>query len=195
MTTTPFGRGPREKDPLLAQVSRLPQDVAPSRELWPGIAARLPEPGRAPVRSLSWPIAFAAVFLVAAISALLTWGLIREPAPVASESMLAGRAPAQAVPLPVRYGLNSALGEAQLAARDELLIPFRQRLADLSPETRRTVVANLAVIQRAANEIDAALAQDPASGLLHGLLLGAYQQELQLYSRVVAAGDAHARRT
>ena len=41
---------------------------------------------------------------------------------------------------------------------------------------------NLAVIQTAANEIDAALAQDPASGMLNELLVGTYKQELQLYS-------------
>jgi hypothetical protein len=44
-------------------------------------------------------------------------------------------------------------------------------------------VKNLAIIQRAVDEIDAALAQDPASGLLNELLIGAYKQELQLYSR------------
>ena len=54
---------------------------------------------------------------------------------------------------------------------------------------------NLAVIQTAANEIDAALARDPASGMLKGLLVGAYKQELQLYSMVVTSGDGLTRRT
>ena len=48
---------------------------------------------------------------------------------------------------------------------------------------------NIAIIQAAANEIDAALAKDPASGMLKSLLVGAYKQELQLYSMVVTSND------
>ena len=177
MTTIPFGRGP-QKDPLLAQASNLPQEIAPPRDLWPAIAARLSEQSRAASRRFTWPMALAAGFLVAAVSALLTWGLMRDPGMV-----------------PVNYGPNSALGAVQLKARDDLLVQFRQQLDELAPETREAVVKNLAIIQRAADEIGAALAQDPASGLLNGLLLSTYQQELQIYSTVVTSGDALTRRT
>lgn len=194
MTTIPFGRG-SQKDPLLAQASNLPQEITPPRDLWPAIAAKLSEQSRAAPRRIRWPAALAAGFLVAAVSALLTWGLMRDPGPVQDSNLLAGRAAAQAAPLPVNYGPNSALGAVQLKARDDLLVQFRQRLDELPPETRETVVKNLAIIQRAANEIDAALAQDPASGLLNGLLLSTYQEELQIYSKVVTAGDALTRRT
>ncbi len=54
---------------------------------------------------------------------------------------------------------------------------------------------NLAIIQTAANEIDAALAKDPASGMLKSLLVGAYKQELQLYSTVITSSDGLMRRT
>jgi hypothetical protein len=172
MTTLPFGPRNREPDPLLARAAELPKDIAPPRDLWPAIAARLTAtPQRAGLRALGWPAALAAGFLVASVSALLTWGLMREPGP------------AVAAITPVQYGPNSALGANDLATRDQLLVQFRQRLDGLSPQTREAVVKNLAIIQRAADEIDAALAQDPASGLLSELLLGAYKQELQLYSR------------
>jgi hypothetical protein len=194
MKTIPFGRGP-QKDPLLAQASNLPQEIAPPRDLWPAIAAKLSEQSRAAPRRYGWPAALAAGFLIAAVSALLTWGLMRDPDPATGENLLAGRAASQAAPLPVNYGPNSALGEVQLKARDDLLVQFRPRLDELPPETRETVVKNLAIIQRAADEIDAALAQDPASGLLNGLLLSTYQEELQIYSKVVTAGDALTRRT
>jgi hypothetical protein len=177
MTTIPFGRG-AQKDPLLAQASNLPREIAPPHDLWPEIAARLSEPSRAAPRRFTWPMALAAGFLVAAVSALLTWSLMRDP-----------------TPMPVHYGPNSALRAVQLKARDELLVQFRQRLDELPPKTRETVVKNLAIIQRAADEIDAALAQDPASGLLNGLLLSTYQKELQIYSKVVTSGDALTRRT
>jgi hypothetical protein len=65
----------------------------------------------------------------------------------------------------------------------------------LRPGTRAAIVKNLAVIQTAADEIDAALAKDPASGMLKGFLAGTYKQELQLYSTVVTAGDGLTRRT
>jgi hypothetical protein len=97
--------------------------------------------------------------------------------------------------VPVSYGPNSALGAMQLTARDELLPEFRSRFALLAPATQQAVLKNLAVIQQAADEIDAALAQDPASGLLNELLVGTYRQELELYSKVVAAGDGSTRRT
>jgi hypothetical protein len=194
MTTIPFGRGP-QKDPLLEQASNLPRDIEPSRDLWPAIAARLSEQSPATTRRFTWPMALAAGFLVATVSALLTWGLMRDPAPAPGPNLIADRAAAQAVPVPVNYGANSAIGAVQLKARDDLLVQFRQRLNELAPETREAVVKNLAIIQRAANEIDAALAKDPASGLLNGLLLSAYQEELQIYSMVVTSGGAQTRRT
>lgn len=194
MTTIPFGRGP-QKDPLLAQAAKLPQEIAPSRDLWPAIAAKLPEQSRPASRRFTWPMALAAGFLVASVSALLTWSLMRDPGEAAGTNLLAGTAAAQAAPLPVNYGPNSALGSAQLKARDELLVQFRQRLDQLPPRTRETVVKNLAIIQRAADEIGAALAQDPASGMLNSLLLSAYQEELQIYSKVVTTGGELSRRT
>lgn len=192
MTTLRFTDRNRDQDPLLAKAAELPQDIEPSKDLWPGIAARLGEmPAR--TRSFGWPMAIAAGLLVAAVSALLTWGLMRNPEP--ADSRLAATAITEPAIMPVDYGRSSALSAAELAARDELLVQFRQKLDDLSPKTRAAVVANLAVIQRAADEIDAALAQDPASGLLNELLFGAYKQELQLYSKVVTAGDGFTRRT
>ena len=194
MTTIPFGRGP-QKDPLLAKASNLPQEIAPPRDLWPQIAARLVAQSRATPRRFTWPMALAAGFLVAAVSALLTFGLMRDPGTVPTPNLIAGSAATQAAPMPVSYGPNSALGAVQLKARDDLLVQFRQRLEELAPETREAIVNNLAIIQHAADEIDAALARDPASGLLNGLLLSTYQEELQIYSKVVTSGDAQTRRT
>ena len=192
MTTLRFDPRGREQDPVLAKAAELPKEIAPAKDLWPGIASRL---GEAPQRAASfgWPMALAAGLLVAAVSALLTWGLVREPAPDAIQ--VADTRPADPAIVPVNYGTNSALSPAELSARDELLVQFRRRIDELSPQTRVTVLKNLAVIQQAANEIDAALAQDPASGLLNQLLLDTYKRELQLYSKVVTAGGDTTRST
>ncbi|HUG04308.1 MAG TPA: hypothetical protein VML92_07765 [Steroidobacteraceae bacterium] len=192
MTTLRFTDRNRDQDPLLAQAAELPKDIAPAHDLWPGVHARLDEAPRQR-RSFGWPMALAAGVVAATVSALLTWGLMREPAPQAPQ--LAGDPTPPAEFVPVSYGTNSAIGAEQLAARDELLLQFRRKLDRLSPQTREAVVANLTVIQRAADEIDAALAQDPASGLLNELLVGAYRQELQLYSKVVTTGGDTMRRT
>jgi len=195
MTTIPFGPR-RDGDALIARASELPQEVAPARDLWPGIAARLGEGRRAATsRGMGWPAALAAGFMVAAVSALLTWGLLREPSTPPDAGALAGGGAAPAMVVPVSYGANSALGAEQLAARDALLAEFQGRFGALAPATREAVLANLAIIQKAADEIDAALARDPASGLLNELLVGTYQQELQLYSKVVTARDGTTRRT
>lgn len=195
MSTLPFGPRNPEQDPLLAKAAELPKDIAPSRDLWPAISARLAaQQPRTASRSFGWPMALAAGFLVASVSALLTWGLMREPEPV-SQAPLAGSSAAGAAIMPVNYGSNSMLTTADLVARDQLLAQFRERLDHLSPQSREAVVNNLVIIQRAADEIGAALAQDPASGLLNELLLGAYKQELQLYSKVVTAGDGSKRST
>jgi hypothetical protein len=194
MNTIPFGpRNPTE-DPLLAKAAELPKDIEPQRDLWPGIAARLSETRQArPARSFGWPAALAAGFAVAAVSALLTWGLIREPETAVKPVVAGTAAPTDIVP--VSYGPNSGLTAQELAARDELVARFREQFATLRPETRDAIVKNLAIMQAAADQIDAALAKDPASGMLKGMLVGTYKQELQLYSTVVSTSDGLTRRT
>jgi hypothetical protein len=191
MNTIPFG--PRKDDPLLARAGELPKDVAPARDLWPSIAARLAgEKQAAQPRAFGWPAALAAGFLVASVSALLTFGLMREPDPVAPVAVVE---PGETALMPVNYGPNSGITAKELVVRDELLGQFREKFGQLRPETRVAIVKNLAVIQTAANEIDAALAKDPASGMLKGFLAGTYKQELQLYLTVVTASDGLTRRT
>ena len=48
MSTIPFGPRNPPEDPLLAKAAELPKDVAPPRDLWPGIAARIAEGQQAP---------------------------------------------------------------------------------------------------------------------------------------------------
>jgi hypothetical protein len=180
---------------LLTKAAALPKDVVPPRDLWPAIAARIARTDAAPARpAFRWPLALAAGLLVASVSALLTWSLTRDPQP-AGPPVIAQAPTAATAVMPVNYGPNSGLTEAERAARDALLVDFRAAFATLQPETREAIARNLAVMQAAADEIDAALARDPASGMLKGMLAGTYKQELQLYSHVVTARDGLTRRT
>jgi hypothetical protein len=197
VNTIPFGPRNPPEDPLLAKAAELPKDVAPARDLWPGIAARLGEAEKPALRGFRWPLALAASLLVASVSALLTWSLIRAPeapAPTAQTAQTLSPVNAPTDVVPVKYGANSGLSAKDFGARDELLRQFRGKFANLRPETRAAIVKNLEIMQKAADEIDAALAKDPASGMLKGMLVGTYKQELQLYSTVVTAGDGLTRR-
>ncbi len=195
MNTIPFGPRNEPPDPLLAKAAELPKDVAPERDLWPSIAARIAgKPREARLRSFGWPAALAAGFLVASVSALLTWGLMRDTDPAMQKPIVIAEDPNPAI-VPVNYGVNSGLTAKEITARDDLLARFREKFDELKPETRVAIRKNLAIIQTAANEIDAALAKDPASGMLKSLLVGAYKQELQLYSTVVTSNDGLMRRT
>ncbi len=196
MNTVPFGPRNPPEDPLLAKAATLPKDIEPPRDLWPAIAARIGEAGTAPAKpAFRWPLALAAALLVASVSALLTWGACAIPQQV-NPPVVAQAPPSGAADIvPVRYGPNSGVTAAELAVRDDLLGQFRSAFATLKPETRDAIVKNLAIMQTAADEIDAALAKDPASGMLKGMLFGTYKQELQLYSTVVTARDGLTRRT
>jgi hypothetical protein len=194
MNTIPFGpRTPEE--PLLAKAAELPKEIEPARDLWPGIEARLGEtPRNEESRGFRWPMALAAGFVVASVSALLTWSLVRSPDPVTPTTVAGTTAPVAEI-VPVNYGPNSGLTAQELKARDELVVRFRETFATLRPETRDAIVKNLTIMQTAADEIDAALAKDPASRMLKGMLVGTYKQELQLYSTVVTSSDGLTRRT
>jgi hypothetical protein len=72
---------------------------------------------------------------------------------------------------------------------------FRERLATLPDDVRLRVEQDLATIQKAADDIDVALAQDPSSRLLNRLLLSTYQEEMRLYTRVAAPQAAAHERT
>ena len=196
MNTIPFGPRNPPEDPLLAKAAELPKDVAPPHDLWPGIAARLGEAEKPAARPFRWPLALAAGVLVASVSALLTWSLVRAPEGPVPSTQVAKTTPERAPTdiVPVKYGPNSGLSAKDFGARDELLRQFRGRFASLKPETRAAIAKNLEIMQTAADEIDAALAKDPASGMLKGMLVGTYKQELQLYSTVVTAGDGLTRR-
>jgi len=197
MSTIRFGRTERERDPVFGKVAELPGSVEPGRDLWHGIRDRIAHevPGTRPVtRSLSWKWAVAASVAVASVSVLFTWMALRPAEHGAAQQ--AGTPPAAVAALqPVSYGNYSQPGPAYVAARSEMFELFKARLTELPDDTRSRVEQDLAAIQHAADDIDAALADDPASRLLNQLLLSTYQEEIGLYSKVAATTRAAGRRT
>lgn len=198
MTTLRFGRDERERDPVLARVARLPESVEPARDLWPEIRAQLqaqPErqAAQAP-RGLSWSWALAAGAAIASVSVLFTWMAVKAPEDAAVQVAAVAPTPVEALQ-PVSYGQYARLGPEYIETRAQMLEMFRARLATLPEDVRLRVEGDLAVIQQAADDIDAALAEDPSSRLLNSLLLSTYQEEMRLYTRVAAPQAAVHERT
>jgi hypothetical protein len=163
------------------QLAELPRDVAPPRDLWPGIAGRL---GRRPRPARPLVFAAAAGIVGACVASALTWAVLHGR-PGSPATQLAVRSPTFDEPRNPNY----------VAARDSLEASFRERLALLDPATRAQIEASLAVIRRAHEEIRQALAGDPASPGLEQLWQSTWHDELDLYEHVIRATQPTMTRT
>jgi anti-sigma factor RsiW len=137
---------------LRGRVEKLPRQLPPVRDLWDGIAPRLEVPVIALPRQARFRpmvLAAAAVFLILMASAATVLLLQRgtvAPAP------------------------GSAASLAQLASE------VRALEQALPPETRALVSRNLALIDAAIRESEAALAADPANPAIGRMLEARYGQ-------------------
>jgi len=176
---------------LDARLRELPLEVAPGRDLWPDIAARIDERAAAVAPAASRPAwlwqAVAAVVLVAG-SSLLTASLLDRNRPVQQSAVPA--APVNGMPVPEAAVMPAAFGPAghldpeYLAARTQLTQMLDRRMATMPPAARAKLEFNLGEMRRAADEINAALAEQPGDPLLEELLLKTYQDELAVLSNV-----------
>ena len=169
-------------DPIMHRARRLPREVPPARDLWPGIRARIDEDrrtGAGPTRWNTWvPAALAASVVVAVgIVALLRASGPDEPAgPVGAGTTVAAT--------PASFGPSFTLGPQYEDARASLADDLDERLASLPPETREVVNRNLAAIRQALDEINVALEADPGNPLLQRLLMDAYHDELAVLANM-----------
>jgi anti-sigma factor RsiW len=168
---------------LLERTAELPREVAPSRDLWPEIAARL-EPSRTVVRgrfgTSRW-LAVAAAVLAGVGSLLIAYSVGRHQAGPQTAATV------DATPLAVPAGLSdTGFAEAESefrAARDTLLASLANRRGSLSPETLRIVDDNLKVIDDAIERISSALVEDPMNPKLANQLASAYRRQIDLLQR------------
>lgn len=162
-------------DRLLQEVRRLPREIQPPADLWPGIAARIRRrPGRI-VALPAWGLIAASVALVA-VSSGVTAYLLREPDRALP---VAGALPAHLVELERHYAT---------AANEITRVLERQRDA-LTPEAIATIGRSLRIIDQALDEARQALRRNPESAALQHLLWAAYQQKLDLLQRAVRLSE------
>jgi len=169
----------------------LPQAIEPARDLWPQIEARIGRNGvravaaggarRGAVAPLRWLAAAAMVGCVA----VGVW---------IGRSMLPGVAPA-----PLAQSARPESGALQTAwvsdpryqrEREQLMRSLGAQLAALPPASRAKVMASLATIQQAKQELEGALGRDPGNALLQELLVNTYQDEMRVLTDVHEASDA-----
>jgi hypothetical protein len=173
------------KDPwqksLDEQLANLARDIPPPRNLWPGIRSRL---HHNPRRARPMVFAAAAGVVGACVASALTWAVLH------------GRAATPAIQVAAQApSFDEPRNPSYVAARDDLEVNFRERLALLDPATRARIEASLAVIRRAHEDIRKALANDPACPVLEQLWQSTWHDELDLYERVVRATQPTMTRT
>lgn len=183
-------------DAVLRAVGRLPQAIEPRRDLWPGISQGLDQPAstRRGRFEVSWAYAAAAAVGCLALGALLSYSVMqRETASTVPTELVAATSNRPTV-LPASFGRYAALGPEYERARAALVIGLAERLDRLPPVTRLKIESNLAEIQEALTEINAALELAPDDPLLRELLMNTYQDELSLLVRLnQTAGSLPAR--
>lgn len=166
---------------LDSALAALPREIAPSRDLWTDIEARL-DPVAPRRRSPVWWQLAAAVVLVAG-SSLITATLVRREAPIQAREPVPASAPVPAA-TPVTFPGDPRLDPGYLEARRLLAKELEARINRMPASARAKLEANLAEIRRASDEINAALAQQPNDPLLQELLLNTYQDELAVMASV-----------
>lgn len=155
---------------LLLDARQLPRSVAPPRDLWSGIAGRLPATppriggGGRPRFQMPALIA-AGLALVLLGGALATW-------------LRPGNAGGDFAREQQRYAEASA-ALAETLATDP---------AGLTAATRAVVERNLAIVDQAIREAEEALARDRGNAALEQMLIARYEQRLSLLKRAVDAG-------
>ena len=72
----------------------------------------------------------------------------------------------------------------------ELMRALGAQLASLPPASRAKVMASLATIRQAKQELESALGKDPGNALLQELLVNTYQDEMRVLTDVREASEA-----
>jgi hypothetical protein len=171
----------------------LPQSIDPPRDLWPQIAARLEaRPGaavQAPVRARRVPREWLAAAAMVASVAVGVW-IGRSVLPGVHSGTVVVPSTAVAVSPPNGAAIDAAYvtDPRYQRQRAALLQSLQAQLATMPPETRNKVMASLATIEKAKQDLEDALGKDPGNALLQELLVSTYQDEMRVLTDVHEAG-------
>ncbi|TLY52197.1 MAG: hypothetical protein E6K50_07155 [Gammaproteobacteria bacterium] len=169
--------------------------IEPPRDLWPQIEARINAQRRSapaaqprPARALP-PRWLAAAALVASVAVGVWIGRSLLPAARSGSDVESALSASRAS----FAGAPTALGVAYVSDpryqrdRAALMKSLQARLAALPPAARAKVMASLAALQRAKEDLESALGKDPGNALLQELLVNTYQDEMRVLTDVQAS--------
>ena len=168
--------------------------IEPARDLWPQIEARInaerstaaapPRPARARAVPPRW-LAAAAVLASVAVGVWIGRSLLPASRPGAQSPISASRTSFADAPtaLDVAYVSDPRYQRDRAA----LMKTLQARLAALPPPARAKVMASLAAIQDAKQDLQNALGKDPGNALLQELLVNTYQDEMRVLTDVQAS--------
>lgn len=193
--------------PLVTRLGELPRDIAPPRDGWPELEARLrensamprppvPGAGRHRVPFLRMRVAAVAALLAAVAAGISIDRLLLAPDGTGAVGPMSAWQGTRAEPAHggPSLGGSGAVGLAgfvtdprYLRERAELLRSLNARLAALPPQSRQQVLSSLETIHRSMREIQQALGREPANALLQELLVDSYQDEMRVLTAVQEA--------
>jgi hypothetical protein len=158
---------------LRRAVDRLPRELRPGRDLWPGIAGRLKERPEPAAASGWWRLAAAVVVTAGGLLAASVLGPVAPPV----RPEVSAAAPALAAPhLRQRDGV--------LHAHNDLVAVIAHRGGRLDPAGAEALAAGLVELESATAEIAAALEARPGDRRLRLALAAAYRRESGWASRL-----------
>ena len=177
----------------VSSLRELSPAIEPARDLWPQIEARInaerstaapPRPARARAVPPRW-LAAAAVLASVAVGVWIGRSLLPASRPGAQSPISASRASFADAPtaLDVAYVSDPRYQRDRAA----LMKTLQARLAALPPPARAKVMASLAAIQDAKQDLQNALGKDPGNALLQELLVNTYQDEMRVLTDVQAS--------
>ena len=187
----------------ISSLRELPRDLAPPRDLWQGIEARIAADNNAavaaPARRSGVGGRFARtgrlrVLAAAAVIVALAVGIWIGRTVLPVPGAPAGAGPGLSAtnlntPEPGAFHAAYVMDSKYVRQRAELVKDLEARLAALPPESRAKVMSSLQTLSDSKRDLERELGKDPSNALLQELLVNTYQDEMRVLTAVHEAGE------
>jgi hypothetical protein len=202
-----------DEERKISSLRDLPREIAPPRDLWQGIEARIAADARAAHMNgqvqggvLEMPsrraartgrlrvLAAAAVIVALAVGMWIGRSVLPVPGGAVPDGQPAGGTGLSANNLaggePGAFHAAYMMGSKYISQRAQLVKDLESRLARLPPDSRAKVMSSLQTISDSKRDLEAELGKDPSNALLQELLVNTYQDEMRVLTAVHEAGSS-----